>query len=342
MKALKTGLLVLIALFVVAIWAFVGMNQFKKDRNPLPRQSVIEATPLVSDSPITTIPLNISVNVQKALLGKKLFFEPRLSRDNSINCASCHSLSSGGMDNKRYSKGVAGATTVVNTPTIFNTSLQFRQYWNGRATTLEEQAISVVSTHGQMKSDWPIAIAKLKTDASYTKDFGQIYADGITRSNVADAIAEFERTLITPNSRFDKFLRGVENSITSEEKQGYENFKRYGCVSCHQGMLLGGNMFERMGSVRDYFAVRGNIQPIDLGYYNVTHQEKHRYYFKVSSLRNVEKTAPYFHDGSAATLEDAVRVMAKYNLGITISNDDVKSIVAFLKTLTGEYQGNPL
>ena len=343
MKSLKVGLVILIAVLAAdGVWTFFPEKESRQLHAQIQHAAMIEASPLRSDSPVLPIPLTISVNAKKVLLGKKLFNEPRLSRDNSVSCASCHSLSTAGMDNTYRSTGVGKVKTEMNTPTVFNSSLQFRQFWNGRALTLEEQSMSVISTHGLMQSDWPIAITKLRTNGNYAKDFAEIYADGITPQNVADVIAEFERTLLTPNARFDKYLRGDEAAINALEKQGYDAFKRNGCITCHQGVLLGGNMFERMGSVRDYFTDRGNINSSDLGYFNVTHQEIHRYYFKVASLRNVDKTAPYFHDGSAATLKDAVIVMAKYNLGINISNEDVASIVAFLRTLTGEYQGKPL
>ncbi|MFM9912085.1 MAG: cytochrome-c peroxidase [Methylophilaceae bacterium] len=343
MKFIKIGLVVL---FAVLIAAFV----IKINPPTPPAVTLIpvenEARTLVSSAPVTPIPLTLNANPQKAALGQKLFSETRLSRDNSISCASCHTLSTGGVDGKRYSTGTNGKINKVNTPTVLNAALGFRQFWDGRAVTLEEQVELVLTLPEQMNSDWEITLAKLRTDANYTRQFAKLYADGLTKANVANAIAEFERTLITPNARFDKFLRGDANAISFQEKEGFETFKRYGCVSCHQGVLLGGNMFERMGSVRDYFKDRGNIQPADLGHYNVTHNETHRYYFKVSSLRNIEKTAPYFHDGSAKTMAEAVETMAKYNLGITMAKQDVNNIVAFFKTLTGDapapIQSNPL
>ena len=339
MKPTHIGLAVLFALLIATVW--ISISDTTEPAQKIGAISEIVLNPIASSAPITPI-LTMAVDQQKADLGKKLFFEKRMSRDNRISCASCHTIATGGVDGKRYSTGAGGRLGIVNTPTVFNAALNFRQFWDGRATTLEEQVELIVTLPEQMNSDWDITLAKLKTDANYTREFAKVYADGITKANVANAIAEFERTLITPNARLDKFLRGDTNAINTQEKRGFETFKRYGCVSCHQGVLIGGNMFERMGSVRDYFKERGNIQPEDLGHFNITYDEDHRYYFKVSSLRNIEKTAPYFHDGSAKTMEEAVEIMAKYNLGITMNKTDVADIVAFFKTLTGEYQGKPL
>jgi cytochrome c peroxidase len=186
-----------------------------------------------------------------------------------------------------------------------------------------------------MDSNWSEIIAKLSGDSEYRKAFAAIYGDAITAAAMKEAIASFERTLITPNARFDQFLRGIEDAITEEEKQGYLLFKSYGCASCHQGRAVGGNMFEKMGVVRNYFAERGNITASDYGRFNITGVEEHRFEFKVPSLRNVELTAPYFHDGSAKTLEDAVKIMSKYQLGRQMPQEHRDLIVAFLKTLTG-------
>jgi len=336
MKALRI-ILPLLALIVIAtLW-------IKSNHTPhqLPTFEFQEASQIESMAAITPIP-TISVDPQKVDLGRKLFFDKRLSRDNTVSCASCHNLDKGGMDGKRYSVGVGEKIGAINTPTVFNAALNNYQFWDGRAATLEEQVEIVITLPQQMGSDWSIVISKLKTDANYSREFAKIYVDGITKANVATSIAEFERTLLTPNSRFDKFLRGDKNAMSAQEIQGYGTFKAYGCISCHQGVLMGGNMFERMGSIRDYFKERGNIQPADLGHFNVTHDEMHRYYFKVGSLRNIEKTAPYFHDGSANTMEEAVKTMAKYNLGFVMPEQDVNDIVAFFKTLSGEYQGKLL
>jgi cytochrome c peroxidase len=246
------------------------------------------------------------------------------------------------MDGKRFSTGIRGQQGLFNAPTVFNSSFNVRQFWDGRAESLEVQINGPLTNPLEMDTDWPQVVAKLRTDKDYTREFAIQFPDGITSNNIASAIAEFERTLVTPNSRFDKYLRGDASAISAEEKQGYRLFKSYGCATCHQGAAVGGNMFERLGSVRDYFADHGPERPVDLGRYNVTRNEDHRHYFKVPSLRNVEKTAPYFHNGAAKTLEQAVHDMAFYNLGVVMPKQDEKLITLFLKTLTGEYEGKPL
>jgi len=176
----------------------------------------------------------------------------------------------------------------------------------------------------------------------YVASFNAIFSDGIQIRNIKSVIAEFERSLITPNSRFDKFLRGDDSALSAKEKEGYRKFKSYGCASCHQGVNAGGNMFETLGAMADYFAARGNVTKADYGRFNVTGNEEDRFVFKVPSLRNVALTAPYLHDGSAKRLEDAVDVMGKYQLGQALSSEDIDEIVSFLRTLTGEFEGKAL
>ena len=188
-----------------------------------------------------------------------------------------------------------------------------------------------------MGSNWESIIAKLKSDREYTKRFSSVYADGITPDNVRNALATFERSLVTPNSKFDRFLRGERAAISNLEKDGYRRFKSLGCVACHQGVNVGGYMFQSMGVMGNYFKDRKTpVTEADLGRFAVTKREHDKHVFRVPSLRNVELTAPYFHDGSAATLEDAVKTMAKYQLGKDISTEETRAIVAFLKTLTGQ------
>jgi cytochrome c peroxidase len=193
-----------------------------------------------------------------------------------------------------------------------------------------------------MGSNWGEVVAKLERSDAYQEAFAALYPDGITQDAIKDAIATFERSLYTPNARFDRYLRGDETAIDEEEKEGYRLFKTYGCVKCHQGMTIGGNHFDTFGTIGDYFADRGNVTEADFGRFNVTGDEHDRFKFKVCSLRNVALTPPYFHDGSAETLEEAVTVMARYQLGRQMPETDVKRIVKFLATLTGEYKGKPL
>ncbi|RCJ42053.1 cytochrome B6 [Nostoc minutum NIES-26] len=294
------------------------------------------------DELIQPITLQLELNQSKVKLGDKLFHEPRLSDDNKVSCASCHNLNIGGADRLVRSMGIQKQLSFVNSPTVFNSGFNFKQFWDGRAETLEAQIEEVILSERVMGGgSWLKVINKLK-QSEYDSWFRKLYRDGITGDNIKDAIATFERSLYTPNSRFDKFLHGNQNAITEEEKQGYRYFKSYGCISCHQGMLLGGNMFQTFGLLEDYFGDRGKVTKADLGRFNVTNNEYDRYVFKVPSLRNVVLTSPYFHDGSAETLEEAIKVMAKYQLGRQLPQTDINLIIKFLRTLTGEYQGKPL
>jgi cytochrome c peroxidase len=223
----------------------------------------------------------------------------------------------------------------VNAPTVYNAALNFVQFWDGRAATLEEQIDGPITNPLEMDSSWDGVIGKLAADADYAAAFSAIYPDGITPANVKKAVADFERTLVTRGSAFDRFLEGDERALSPEARAGYETFKSVGCIACHQGTNVGGNMFQRFGVLGDYFKDRGNVVEADYGRYNVTKNEADRFVFRVPSLRNVEHTAPYFHDGSAATLEEAVQVMAKYQLGRRLGAEQVRGILAFLRSLTG-------
>lgn len=196
----------------------------------------------------------------------------------------------------------------------------------------------VVQSPTEMGSDWNRVVATLAAEPVYRKAFAASFPDGVTRANVEIAIATYERTLITPNSRFDRYLRGDMEALSAREKAGYANFKKFGCAACHQGVNVGGNMYQKLGVMGDYFRDRGHPIQADLGLYLVTGKEKDRHVFKVPGLRNVALTAPYFHDGYARTLEAAVDIMFRYQLGRVATADDQESIVAFLRTLTGELE----
>ena len=268
-------------------------------------------------------------------LGRTLFKDPRLSRDGSISCASCHDVTKGGDDGLATAIGIDGAVGPLNTPTVLNAGHNFAQFWDGRAASLEEQVSGPVHNPIEMASDWEQVIAKLRADPSIVAAFRKAYSDGLTPDNIIDAIATYERALVTTESSFDRFLLGDRSAISSDAKKGYQLFLDIGCASCHQGRNIGGNMFQRFGVMGDYFADRGNVSESDLGRYNVTKREDDRYFFKVPSLRNVADTAPYFHDGSVGTLEQAVRIMAEYQLGHPISDREVRHLVSFLRTLSG-------
>jgi cytochrome c peroxidase len=293
----------------------------------------------VAAEPITPIPIRMNLDARKVALGRRLFFDPRFSRGNKISCAHCHNLATGGVDNLPRSTGSDGREAKVNTLTVFNSGFNFRLFWDGRAATLEDQIDFPMQHPSEMDSTWPEVIAKLEADAGYRRDFFSIYPEGIAPKSVKNALATFERSLITPNSKFDRYLRGDTQALDRDELAGYELFKNLGCISCHQGMNVGGNLYEKLGLVGNYFADRGNVQKVDFGRYNVTGNENDRYEFRVPSLRNVALTAPYFHDASAGTLELAVATMAKYQLGVVLSGDELGKIVKFLKSLTGVYQG---
>jgi cytochrome c peroxidase len=336
LRWISTLLLASLLLAALAVWIF------QKNTASQALSAEVPVTPSISPSANYFSPLPQQTNAKslRALLGEKLFHEPRLSGDNSISCASCHNLQHGGVDGLTFSQGVAGALGDINAPTVFNSSLSFVQFWNGRAATLEEQAAGPIHNPLEMASNWDQALAKLRADETYRKEFSAAYKDGITPGNVVHAIASFERTLITPDSPFDRHLRG-EAGLTTEAVQGYQKFLDLGCASCHQGVLIGGNMYQKFGVLRDYFQGR-ELSKADLGRYNVTGREEDRHVFKVPSLRNVALTAPYFHDGSAKKLEDAVKVMGRYQLGRELSEPDIALIVAFLHSLTGEWEGKPL
>lgn len=308
---------------------------------PVARDSQPEQTvdPMVA---ITALPTSIQLDRRKLVLGERLFHDPRLSADGTVSCAHCHNLSTGGVDHLPRSRGVGNQEGLVNAPTVFNSGFNFRQFWDGRARTLEIQVSGPLENPREMANSWPKALATLAEDHTYRVQFATTYTDGITATNVKDAIATFERSLITPNAGFDLFLRGNLSVLNEEEKAGYRLFKQIGCTSCHQGMNIGGNMYQKLGIVEDYFAGRITSNDADLGRFNQTHLEEDRHFFRVPSLRNVAVTAPYLHDASAATLEDTVKIMARYQLGRHLEPKEVMSIVAFLGTLTGEYLGKPL
>ncbi|TPV94618.1 MAG: c-type cytochrome [Myxococcales bacterium FL481] len=258
-----------------------------------------------------------------------------LSRDRSVACASCHDLAAGGDDGQVRSYGVDGRLGSINAPTVFNAALNPVQFWDGRAPSLEAQVNGPIHHPAEMDSDWDTVVSRLTQDAEYQRTFAEVYPDGVTAENVASAIAEFERTLITPNSPFDRFLRGEHGAITAPARRGWSLFREIGCASCHQGRNVGGNMFQVFGVLGDYFAERGDIQPADLGRYNVTGRDRDRHVFRVPSLRNVALTAPYFHDGRTSSLAAAVAIMGKYQLGRELEAEDVGDLVAFLNSLTG-------
>ena len=282
----------------------------------------------VAAEPITPLPQQIHVNSEKAALGKLLFFDTLLSVDNTISCASCHHLEEGGDDNLKFSFGVKGKEGDINAPTVYNAVYNFRQFWNGRAKNLEEQVADPIVNPVEMNHSFEKLIPILRK-THYNERFKKIYRDGITRNNIANAIAEYEKMLITPNAPFDRFLRGDRSAISEEAKEGYILFKSKGCITCHHGINIGGNLYNKFGVMDD-------IESNRTGRYEVTKKEEDKYYFKVPSLRNVALTAPYLHDGRFETLDATVKFMAHYQLGRVITQEEVDDMVAFLDALTGD------
>lgn len=320
------------------VWVYSDWH----DSSEISRLTAIQEPSNATADIITPLPLTFSLDSRKVALGARLFNDPKLSGDGTISCAHCHNLDTGGVDHMPHSRGVDGKEGKVNAPTVFNSGFNFRQFWDGRAATLEDQIDGPLQNPIEMANTWPHAIATIVEDEQYNAAFKAIYPDGIQPHNVKDAIATFERSLFTPNSRFDRFLRGDSAALNAKELAGYGLFKQIGCTSCHQGLNIGGNMYQRLGIVEDYFAERGYISKADLGRFNITHREQDRYLFKVPSLRNVALTSPYLHDGSVATLEEVVQIMARFQLGKKLKISEVSKIVAFLRTLTGEHSGRPL
>jgi cytochrome c peroxidase len=283
----------------------------------------------LSAEPITPISLHVDdVDIQKAKLGKELFFDPILSRDGSVACVNCHVLNDGGDDGLKVSFGIEGKKGSINSPTVLNARYNLAQFWDGRAKDLKEQAKGPIENPVEMGHDFKNLVKKLK-NTPYNEKFKKIYKDGITKDNITDALAEYEKTLITPNSPFDKFLRGDKNAISKKAKEGYKLFKSMGCVACHNGVNIGGNTYARFGIFDEY-------EKKDLGRYSVTKDPDDVGVFKVPTLRNITKTAPYFHDGRFDRLEDAVSAMMNFQLGLEADKEKVKSIIEFLKTLDGE------
>jgi cytochrome c peroxidase len=291
--------------------------------------------------PIEPLPRVAGVNPERVRLGRRLFNEKRLSGDNSVSCATCHDIQRGGVDGRARSLGVSGKLGAINTPTVLNASLNFALFWDGRAATLEEQVGGPIENPLEMGSNFATVLKKLEQDADYVRAFKQLFGDGLTESNVRSVIAEYERTLLTPGSSFDRFLEGDKAAISEQAKAGYLLFKGVGCVACHQGRNVGGNMFQRFGVFGNYFKDRGDITEADYGRFNVTHNEADRFVFRVPSLRNVARTAPYLHDGTQKTLPEAVQVMAKYQLGRNLDDEQVAQIVAFLESLSGPDPSEP-
>ena len=292
------------------------------------------------------IPDSLATDIRKVTLGRKMYNEARVSLDGTLSCATCHVIDKGGADSRgtRTSEGIYGQFGGINAPTVLNAAFNVEQFWNGRAHTLADQAAGPPVNPVEMGDQtWEQICERLSEDASLVAEFQSIYPEGITQATVTDAIAEYEKTLITPNDRLDQMLKGDENALTEEEKKGLAAFMDNSCAVCHVGKTLGGQSFETLGIYEDYYAAREQSNPDivynddDKGLAGFTGDTADLHRFKVPGLRNISKTSPYFHDGTQATIEDAVRAMFRFELGVKEAPEsDVASISAFLRTLDGE------
>ncbi|WP_236579121.1 cytochrome-c peroxidase [Hydrogenimonas urashimensis] len=286
----------------------------------------------MAEEPILPIPLKVPYDRVKAKLGKILFFDPKISSDGTVSCHSCHDFNHGGADPRPVSIGVHGKRGNANAPTVFNSYFNFRQFWNGRAKDLKDQANGPI--HNPVEMDMvPAEIEKyLLSNDLYADSFQKIYKRPPRYDDMLDAIAEFEKALYTPNCKFDRYLRKEKGArLTDHEARGYRLFKTLGCVTCHNGINVGGNSFQKFGLIIPY---RWSEKFPDR--YDITHDPKDKNVYKVPTLRNIALTAPYFHDGSAPTLKKALQKMAYHNLGFELSKKEIDAIEAFLRTLTGE------
>jgi cytochrome c peroxidase len=296
-----------------------------------------------ANEPVQPLPTLIPTDPEKVALGFDLYHDTRLSHDNTIACATCHGLETAGVDRKQFSEGIGGQFGGVNAPTVYNSALNILQFWDGRAADLKEQAAGPPLNPVEMGSlSFDDISAKLAEDKAFSKRFLAVYPEGFNQSTITEAIAEFEKTLLTP-SRFDKYLMGEKSALSDEEIAGYELFKQNKCATCHTGVNIGGQSFEYMGIKANYFDYRGTgLTDGDNGRFAVTQNEQDRHRFKTPTLRNVMLTPPYMHDGSVQTVEDAVRIMHQFQIGKDITDAEMVNMVAFLNTLTGEYNGKLL
>ncbi len=291
---------------------------------------------------VVPIPQTIETDQAKARLGKLLFEDKSISKGGKKACVECHLSDKGGTDNERLSMAISDQPRSTNTPTIFNVGLLPMLGWAGAGTNLEDVTEAIIKSKHGLASEWPELIEKLNAYPSYKTQFNAIYQMPIKPAQVKEVIAEYLRSLITPNSRFDQFLRGNDQAISLDERRGFELFKSYGCSSCHQGVNLGGNMRSPFGLFGNYMQDKGKETKADLGLFNKTKRPDDQYIFRVPGLRDIALTAPYFHDGSVATLKEAIDVMGRYMLGREIPEKETALIEKFLRSLTGELNGEPL
>lgn len=284
---------------------------------------------------------DLNLDSEKMALGNMLYHDTRLSGDGTISCASCHNYNDGGDDNVAVSTGIGGQLGPINSPTVLNSGFNFKQFWDGRGQNLRHQAEGPVDNPIEMGANWENVIVRIQSVNQYQELFKNVYPNqGITKYTITDAIAEFERSLITP-APIDDYLKGDDSALTANQIAGYKLFQNYGCVSCHQGVNFGSNMMQKFGAIAAYFSEKDEKQ-VDQGRYNLTKNEADKNVFKVPSLRNVELTAPYFHNAGAQTLDQAIMIMGLNQLGRTIPEDERAKIADFLTSLTGTVSAKPI
>jgi cytochrome c peroxidase len=281
---------------------------------------------------------------ERVALGRALFFETRVSTDGKQSCANCHQPAFYGTDALPRSVGNQGKVLPRNVPTVFNTALQFAQHYGGNRADVEEQAVkALVSPLAYGNADYAAAEARLRALPGYRTMFEKAFpgqSEPVTAENWGKAIGAYERVLLTP-APFDRYLKGDVDALSGQAKQGLEKFMSFGCAGCHNGVTVGGQMYQKFGVTQDYWLLTGSkeielFKGRDKGRFQDTKNEADAFIFKVQQLRNVAVTPPYFHDGSVAELSDAVRIMGKLQLGRDLSTSDVSDIIAFLQSLTGE------
>jgi cytochrome c peroxidase len=314
-----------------------GLSQKEKERTKLDSVLLEEASNLFGTLPLVAENPENPITDEKVKLGKALYFDTRLSKDNTISCNSCHNLNTYGVDNLKFSVGNDKNFGGRNSQTVLNAALHFAQFWDGRAKDVEEQAGGPILNKVEMAiPNKDFLINRLLKVKEYQDLFAKVYPEDekpITYLNIQKAIGAFERKLITP-SRFDDFLKGNKTALTDQEKDGLNVFINTGCITCHSGNVIGGKMFQKFGVYGNYWDYTKS-KKIDNGRFEITKNEADKYVFKVPSLRNIEKTAPYFHDGSISNLKDAVTIMAQIQLNKKLSDKELNDVVAFLSTLTG-------
>lgn len=280
------------------------------------------------------------VSQPKVELGKELFNDARLSSNLSHACSTCHNLTMGGTDQQATFIGANHREGTLNTPTVFNVSYNFRQFWDGRANNLRDVIDDHILDKRIMNNQWSTVLQRLNENPKYNEKFNLLYSDGVNKTNIQDALETYLQSLVTVNAPFDLYLKGDKKAIGEEAIKGYELFNSLGCISCHQGPNIGGNLYEKMGIYKDYFNSKQKIAESDLGRFNVTNKDEDTLVFKVPSLRNIALTGPYLHDGSAKTLEEAIQIMAEHQIGKSLKPHEISYIVKFLETLTGDQPKN--